>query len=84
MRANSKQLDLYLEFDAPVGLDSFINLAKKTIWRYPIFKSSKMGQTAKSNFRSAFSKNEQGARAKQKIRMNPDCFSNSCGFYLSI
>lgn len=29
LRYHSKQLDLYLEFDAPVGLGAFINLAKE-------------------------------------------------------
>jgi len=62
MRVNSKQLDLYLEFDAPVGLGSFINLAKENdmeISDIQIIKNKTNGKKATSVLLSVKTKQSQ-------------------------
>lgn len=51
MRVNSKQLDLYLEFDSPAGLGTFINLAKENsmvISDLQVIKNKTTGKKATS------------------------------------
>lgn len=59
MRENSKQLDLYLEFEAPVGLGAFINLAKENnieISDIQVIKNRTTGKKATSVLLSARTK----------------------------
>lgn len=62
MRKNSKQLDLYLEFDSPVGLGSFISLAKESsleISDIQIIKNKTTGKKVTSVLLSVKSKQNQ-------------------------
>ncbi len=59
MRVNSKQLDLYLEFDSPAGLGTFINLAKENnllVSDIQVIKNKTTGKKATSVLLSVKSK----------------------------
>lgn len=71
MRRNSKQIDLYIEFDTPVGLGGFINLAKENnmeISDIQVIKNKTTGKKATSVLLSVKTKqNQSHAEMLQKL-----------------